>query len=65
MKKATTVFIFGLVNATWLFMANILYATGLRPLWLAVSVIVIGAALGNLTVYAGFKIFGKLLRKPR
>jgi hypothetical protein len=61
MKKATT-FLFVVLNGTWALMAYMFYRSGVRPT-LIVTVLAIGALLGNVALYVGVRFAQKLLRK--
>jgi membrane protein DedA with SNARE-associated domain len=61
-KKVATTFMLVIVNGTWVLIAYLLHATGVRPGLIAI-VVTVGALIGNLATYAGVKLAGKMLRK--
>lgn len=63
MTKAA-MFLFVLVNATWLFAAYELHVIGVAPRLIAI-VVAVGALLGNVSLYGGIKLSRKLLSKAK
>ena len=60
--KSAAVSLFLVVNGTWVFAAYLLRRVGL-PLGLIATVVVLGAAFGNLAIYAGIRLAAWMLRK--
>ena len=52
------------VNGTWVFMAYLLHRTGVPPKAIAI-VVAIGVLLGNVVIYASFRLAATLLNKRR
>jgi len=60
--KNASVFLFLVVNGTWVFIAYLLHRVGL-PLGLIVTVVAFGVLLGNLATYAGIRLAARMFRK--
>ena len=60
--KEATVFLFVVANGTCVFIAYLLHRVGL-PLGLIATVVIIGAVLSNLALYAGIRFATWMLRK--
>jgi hypothetical protein len=63
-KKAVVVYLFLVLNGTWVFITYLLYMFRVPPVAI-VFALGIGVPLGNLALYAGVKIGEKLIRKSR
>jgi hypothetical protein len=61
-EKAVAIYLFLVLNGTWVFITYLLHTLGVRPVAIA-FVVAIGAPLGNLALYAGLKLGEKLIRK--
>lgn len=64
MKKTAAIYLFIVLNGTWALVAYILHEVGVRLAVIA-TLVAIGIALGNLTVYAGVKLAGRSLRRKQ
>ena len=60
--RVATVFMFVVVNGTWVLIAYLLHTTGVRPRPIAI-VVTVGVLMGNLATYAGVNLARKILRK--
>jgi membrane protein DedA with SNARE-associated domain len=60
--KKATIFVFVIINGTWVLSAYLLHANGVRPGLIAI-VVTVGVLLGNLATYAGVRLAGIILRK--
>jgi xanthosine utilization system XapX-like protein len=62
--KAYKIFLFLVLNGTWVGIAYLLHISGLSPKVIAI-VVAVGVVLGNLAAYTGIKIAEKLVHKKR
>lgn len=63
MKTAAAIFLF-LVNATWAFIAYLLYRSGV-PAKVIVIVVAIGVLFGNVAVYGGVRVAAMMIGKSK
>ena len=60
--KSARVFLFLVVNGTWVLIAYVCHRVGV-PLGHTVTLVSFGVLLSNLGIYAGIRMAAKMLRK--